>query len=303
MPLREDRILNCEEKDETGLNDFHGLPDLYGMDINKVGINRFRIPLNFRHKDGQIINHDSVASMYVYFPKGKVGINMSRLYVILGEESETGVVNRDFFRKVLARYRSDMRDDEGEELYPYSYLKIKFNYPVKQKSLKTDKMGWQYYKSILEGREDKEGRVKIFLTVYYEYSSTCPCSLSMSKQYERECKEGHGMAVAHSQRSQAKCTVELAGEEDYYVENLVEILRKAIPTETQSYVKRIDEQAFAILNAENPMFVEHAVRRLGKVLNEEKSFCDWLVSVEHWESLHSHNAVAMICKGVDGGLR
>ena len=61
-------------------------------------------------------------------------------------------------------------------------------------------------------------------------------------------------------------------------------------------VKRIDEQAFAILNAENPMFVEHASRRLAHVLNLEEKILDWEASVEHFESLHSHNAVAYIRK-------
>jgi len=85
----EDRILNCDSKDENGLNDFHRLPDLYGIDIDKVGINRFRIPMNYVHKDGSVMNHDTEASMYIQFPKGRAGINMSRLYRILQEEANT----------------------------------------------------------------------------------------------------------------------------------------------------------------------------------------------------------------------
>lgn len=303
----EDRILKSP-KDEKGLSDFHRLPDLYGIDIDKVGINRFRIPLNFKHKDGTVMNHDCEASMYIYFPKGKAGINMSRLYAFLQEESDGVIVGPDFFKKLLHRYRRDMRDSNDEPLYANSYFKIKFNYPVQQKALKSDNSGWQYYHCVWEGREGPDGQVKLYLTVHYEYSSTCPCSLSMSKQYEDEYRdsvtiEGNGMAVAHSQRSQAKCTVELSPDKEYYIEDMIELLRKAIPTETQSYVKRVDEQAFAVLNAQHPMFVEHATRRLSLVLNEEPKFLDWVVSVEHWESLHSHNAVAVIRKGVPGGLR
>ena len=50
------------------------------------------------------------------------------------------------------------------------------------------------------------------------------------------------------------------------------------------------------------MFVEHATRRLSLVLNGDDRISDWVVSVEHWESLHSHNAVAVIRKGIPGGL-
>ena len=67
-------------------------------------------------------------------------------------------------------------------------------------------------------------------------------------------------------------------------------------------MKRVDEQAFAILNGENPMFVEHATRRLAAVLNQEPKVLDWVCSVEHWESLHSHNAIGVISKGLPKGL-
>lgn len=304
----EDRILECHLKDATGLNDFHKMPDIYGIDIDKVGINRFRIPLSYKHKDGTVMNHDTEASMYIHFPKGKAGINMSRLYEILQQEAQDAIVGREFFKKVLGRFRADMRDEATEPLFPESYLKLRFNYALKQKALKSDQSGWQYYKCVFEGHENAKGEIRTFLTVHYEYSSTCPCSLSMSKQYEDEhanklVAEGNGIAVPHSQRSEAKCTIQLPKDENFCIEDLIDMLRIAIPTETQSFVKRQDEQAFAVLNAMNPMFVEHVTRRLSKVLNGDERIEDWVVSVEHWESLHSHNAVAVIRKGVPGGLK
>ncbi len=304
----ENRVLKCDIKDETGLNDFHKMPDIYGIDIDKVGINRFRIPMLYRHKDGSVMNHDTEASLYIAFPKGKAGINMSRLYEILQDESANTIIDGDFYKKILHRLREDLRDEETDPLYPASFIKLRFNYAMRQDSLKSKNSGWQYYRSIIEAQEDKNGNVKLFLTVYYEYSSTCPCSLSMSKQYEAKyaqhlTEEGNGMAVPHSQRSEAKCTVEIPVDQSFYIEDLVDLLRQAIPTETQSFVKRIDEQAFAVLNAQNPMFVEHATRRLSVVLNADPRILDWVVSVEHWESLHSHNAVAVIRKGIPGGLK
>ncbi|MAX67381.1 MAG: GTP cyclohydrolase, partial [Halobacteriovoraceae bacterium] len=61
--------------------------------------------------------------------------------------------------------------------------------------------------------------------------------------------------------------------------------------------------AFAILNGTHPMFVEHATKRVSKVLNAQEYIKDWLVELEHIESLHSHNAAAVIYKGVENGLR
>jgi GTP cyclohydrolase I len=246
--------------------------------------------------------------MYVNCSAGKTGINMSRLCSILQNESSNSAVNIKFLKNVLSRYRTDLRDYDHEEKLDESYIKIKLNYPVKQLSLKSNNWGWQYYRTIIEARETKEKGFESTITLEYEYSSTCPCSLSMAKQYEADfaaglTDEGNGIGVAHGQRSRATAKVKLTDGALFGIEDLIELLRIAIPTETQSLVKRIDEQAFAILNGSNPMFVEHASKRLFKVLNADERISDWIVSLEHFESLHSHNACAVIFKGLKDGLR
>ncbi|MDD0853782.1 GTP cyclohydrolase FolE2 [Halobacteriovorax sp. GB3] len=301
--LRETRddIMDCEVKDQSGLNDFQKKPNQVEIAIPRVGIERFRVPLTFEHHDGHTMNHDAEASMFVYLAKHKTGANMSRFCKILQEEGGQKSVNHEFFKTVLGRYRADLRDFDDEALIEQAHLKLNFNYPVKQKSLKSENWGWQYYACEWEGIENKEGRVLMHLTIKYEYSSTCPCSLSMSKQYEEqyrngEITEGSGIASAHSQRSVATVKVVYDVDSGFHIERLIELLRIALPTETQSLVKRIDEQAFAILNGDNPMFVEHATRRLSTVFEHEDTILDWTAKVEHLESLHSHNAVAYIHK-------
>lgn len=294
------QVLDCEVKDASGLNDFQKLPNKVEIAIPRVGIERFRLPLRFEHRDGTVQSHDSEASMFVYLEKHKTGANMSRFCTILQQEAETLVVNPKFFETILGRYRSDLRDYETEKLIPEAEIKLKYSYPTKQKSLKSDNWGWQYYDCELKGVASNQG-ILMNLTLHYEYSSTCPCSLSMSKQYEAafrqgETQEGSGIASAHSQRSQATVNVTYQLENYVYPEDVIEMMRRAIPTETQSLVKRVDEQAFAILNGENPMFVEHASRRISLVLNQDQRILDWNVKIEHFESLHSHNAVAYICK-------
>ena len=76
----------------------------------------------------------------------------------------------------------------------------------------------------------------------------------------------------------------------------------ALKTETQVMVKREDEQAFAELNAANLKFVEDAVRLLYQVLNQDTRIKDFKVVASHQESLHSHDAVSVIVKGVEGGF-
>jgi GTP cyclohydrolase I len=295
-----DDILNCKVKDPSGLHDYQKLPNEAPISIPKVGIERFRIPMDFMHPNNVVRSHDTSASMFIYLDADKTGANMSRFCAILQDISAENPVNDEFFAKVLDTYRLNLRDYDHEEPVAQSHLKLEFDYPVKQPSLKSDNWGWQYYRCTWEGKMNDDG-LQLTLTVNYEYSSTCPCSLSMAKQYEDDYRngrttEGNGIATAHSQRSLATVSATYEAGSGFSIEDFVKTLRVAIPTETQSLVKRVDEQAFAILNGENPVFVEHVARRLSLALDGHKLVKDWSAKIEHFESLHSHNAVAYINK-------
>ena len=302
------KVLNCTIQDETGLNDFQQLDSQVHIAIPKVGINRFRLPITLHYPDGEVRSHDAEASMYMGLKANKTGVNMSRLCDILQRESLRYSLTQDFFHRILSCYQEELKDFKNEEIIENVFLKINFNYVNRQPSLKSDNWGWQYYPVCLEAKKYKNEEFKFFISTEYEYSSTCPCSLSMAKQYEREYQEkktneGTGIGIPHSQRSKLKCTIELKENSTFFIQDLLLLLRKAIPTETQSLVKRVDEQAFAILNGMNPMFVEHACRNIHYVLDKNKEIKDWICSFEHFESLHSHNAAAVIYKGVEGGLK
>lgn len=302
-------IMSCQTKDESGLNDFQKLPTEDLISIPRVGINRFRLPILIENKEGEKRSHDAIASMYVSLNANKNGVSMSRLCSILQEESLSSHISAHFFKNIITRYRTDLMDETDESLISDAYLNLSFNYPVKQKSLKSDNWGWQYYPVALKAKYSAQNDFELFIQMTYEYSSTCPCSLSMAKQYEQEYKAGKtelgsGIGVPHSQRSKLTLTAKINPDQTVFIEDLLMLLKKAIPTETQSLVKRQDEQAFAILNGAHPMFVEHASKRVFKVLNaNEEIILDWLVELEHIESLHSHNAAAVIYKGVQNGLR
>lgn len=299
--LRHDQnpVTSCSIKDDTGLNDFQKLPDKNGIAIPRVGIERFRLPLTFETASGEKRGHDTHASMFVYLDAQKTGVNMSRFCAILQDQASRSCVSDEFFKTILTRYRTELRDYEHEPLIPRAEMELSFSYACKQPSLKSENWGWQYYDSQLKGEQGPDGETLMTLTLGYEYSSTCPCSLSMAKQYESDysagkTKEGNGIAAAHGQRSLATCEVSYKYGQGLHIEELVQLLRQTIPTETQSLVKRQDEQAFAILNGENPMFVEHVSRRLSMAFSNEKRILKWRAKIEHFESLHSHNAVAYI---------
>jgi len=62
-------------------------------------------------------------------------------------------------------------------------------------------------------------------------------------------------------------------------------------------VKREDEQAFAELNAANPIFVEDAARLFCEQLLADARISDFRILASHQESLHSHDAVSVLTEG------
>jgi GTP cyclohydrolase I len=106
------------------------------------------------------------------------------------------------------------------------------------------------------------------------------------------------LATPHSQRSVARISAQMTpGENCLWFEDLIDLCRTAVPTETQVMVKREDEQAFAELNAANPIFVEDAARLFFEGLQNDPRIGDFRVIASHQESLHSHDAVSIVTEG------
>ena len=78
-------------------------------------------------------------------------------------------------------------------------------------------------------------------------------------------------------------------------------IENSLKTPVQATVKREDEQAFALLNGSNLMFCEDAGRRIQTALNHDERILDYWARCTHYESLHPHNAVSVVTKGLEGG--
>lgn len=258
--------------------------------IQQVGISNFKLPLKFPTRTGDILTLETSVDGYVGLDARKKGINMSRIMRSFYKFKDE-VFHGDVLDYILQMYRTDLEAKT-------SFIQLSFNYPMLLKSLRSDLEGWQYYRASLEGQMDENGNVRKFMHLEFEYSSACPCSFELA-EHARETREV--VAIPHSQRSVAYVTVELKGQ--YAIEDLVERCREALMTETQVLVLREDEQAFAELNGAYQKFVEDAARLLFEQLDADPSVKDFVVRCVHMESLHSHDAVSRICKGVPCGLR
>ncbi|HAZ65988.1 MAG TPA: GTP cyclohydrolase I FolE2, partial [Opitutae bacterium] len=61
-------------------------------------------------------------------------------------------------------------------------------------------------------------------------------------------------------------------------------------------------QAFAELNGAHLKFVEDAARLLYREFDGDRRIADFRIACSHLESLHSHDAVSVINKGLPSGL-
>lgn len=258
--------------------------------IQQVGISNFKMPLKYPTPSGELITLETSIDGYVGLQAGKKGINMGRIMRTFYKFRDD-VFHPDKLRDVLGAYKEDLESETA-------FLKLSFNYPMIKQSLRSDNEGYQYYRVSFEGKLDENGRFISFMHLDFEYSSACPCSYELS-EHARETRDI--AAIPHSQRSVANLTVQLNSE--MFVDDLVEICRDALQTETQVIVKREDEQAFAEMNGAFQKFVEDAARLLYDELNKDERVRDFVVRCAHLESLHSHDAVSRICKGLPNGLR
>ncbi|WP_072900432.1 GTP cyclohydrolase FolE2 [Cognatiyoonia sediminum] len=254
--------------------------------IQHVGISNFRLPIRFRTRDGGEITLETSVTGTVSLDAEKKGINMSRIMRTFYQHAEE-TFSFDVIERALDAYKTDLDSFDAR-------IQMRFSFPMKVESLRSGLSGYQYYDIALELVETDGARKKI-MHLDYVYSSTCPCSLELSehaRQYRGQ------LATPHSQRSVARISALVEDEGDVlWFEDLIDQARSAVPTETQVMVKREDEQAFAELNAANPIFVEDAARLFTEQLKLDQRISDFRVIASHQESLHSHDAVSVLTEG------
>ncbi|OWU72611.1 GTP cyclohydrolase FolE2 [Marinibacterium profundimaris] len=256
------------------------------QEIQHVGISNFRLPIRFHTRDNGDVTLETSVTGSVSLEADKKGINMSRIMRSFYAHAEK-TFSFEVIEAALDDYKSDLESFDAR-------IMMRFSFPMKVDSLRSGLAGYQYYDIALELVERAGTRRKI-MHLDYVYSSTCPCSLELS-EHARSMRGQ--LATPHSQRSVARISVELERDAGcLWFEDLVEACRRAVPTETQVMVKREDEQAFAELNAANPIFVEDAARLFCESLEADARIGDFRIIASHQESLHSHDAVSVLTRG------
>ena len=288
--------------------------------LNWVGMSEIELPVHMLNGKGAQIQTVARVQAYVNLPDPKnKGIHMSRLYLAVDQMLSDNLITPKLLREIVEHF---IVSQEG--ISDSAYLECRLEFFERRKSLKSDNTGWKAYK-VRPIVSLRAGVLTTELTIEVPYSSTCPCSAALSRDiiqqgFQNEfgnsgtvdlekvhewlgTPEGVS-ATPHSQRSIAQVRVKLSKDiNDMPISRLIDQIETALPTPVQSVVKRADEQEFARLNASNLMFCEDAARRVQAELNKDNTLDDFWIRVNHMESLHPHDAVAIVTKGIEGGYR
>jgi GTP cyclohydrolase I len=241
---------------------------------------------------------------------------MSRLFLQTQEMLSTQLLSFKLMGDILIEF---LESHKG--ISKSAFINIQFDYMTKRKALKSKYEGWRAYPVTMMVRLEN-GKFKYVLGTDILYSSTCPCSSALARQLiqkqflddfsanqlnKEEVLEWLGtsqgiVATPHSQRSVAQVRVCVEDDSAMAFDELIDLIEDALKTPVQAAVKREDEQEFALLNGQNLMFCEDAARRIKHQFELNAKIKDYWARVEHHESLHPHEAVSVITKGVPGGF-
>lgn len=315
MLIKEDKLVSKKLPDVTSQSS-----SKINETLSNVGMGKIEMPIQVDWS-GQVQSVPAHINAFVSLDDDKAkGIHMSRLYIVLRQSLESSPLTTDLVHKVLKQFV-----DSQEGLSQSATVEFKFNYLVKKNALKSSEWGWREYPVTIKGILNN-GSFDLYCKLDIAYSSTCPCSAALSRQLVKEqflndwkgndklsldevaewlTKETSIVATPHAQRSYAYLDLKMNAsiKLDSAVNELINETEAALGTPVQAAVKRQDEQEFARLNASNLMFCEDAAKKLKQYLNGNKSVVDFKLMVEHQESLHPHNAVAMAVKGIAGGFK
>ena len=287
--------------------------------LDRVGMAGVELAIRRTGADGVTLRTPARAEATVSLddPDAK-GIHMSRLFLLAQDVFD----RRDLTPAAAAEAVTGFVTSHAAISHT-AQLAVAFEHLVKRPALLSSLAGWRSYPVRIQAAGGPRGMTHT-LAVRVSYSSTCPCSAALARQLiqERFLEQfgeadmvpmetvaawlGTQRAIAglpHSQRSHADITVRLRGEPaDYPIDALIDCCEAVLRTPVQAAVRRADEQEFARLNGEQLMFCEDAARLLSRALDDAAFVADYHLRVQHLESLHPHDAVAVATKGVPGGL-
>ena len=242
--------------------------------IMRVGIQNFKLPIFVLEMLGSVQHTVADVDVFVNLDKNKKGIHMSRLIecahkTTLGILSDTTI--ELFARDILVKSEAD----RAEIIFRFPYF-IKKQAPISKME------GFVHANVEISFVNYLNHTNESFLKVEMLTTSLCPCSKEISK------------FGAHNQRSRITVSGKNKNKNKIWIEDVIKIIEENSSSQMYSILKRPDEKFVTEQAYENPKFVEDSSRQIFQTIYDTKRFSKFKVKVVNEESIHMHNAVAII---------
>ncbi len=255
------------------MEDKQNEPDNRELSIDKVGVRGLRFPIQLKDKDHSVQNTIAVIGMFVDLPREFKGTHMSRFLETLNEHGDMIHVGNipDMLQSMQRRLNATAAHLEME--FPFFLSK---KAPVTQRASLMDYTA-KFEANLIGSKSD------FILTVKTPVTTLCPCSKAISK---------YG---AHNQRGEV--TTSIRFKTPIWIEDVIGWVENSASSELYSLLKRSDEKHVTERAYENPVFVEDLVRNVALKFKANSNITWYRIEAENFESIHNHNAYAMIESG------
>lgn len=261
------------------LEDVQNGPAGQPIPIDHVGVTGLRYPITVLDRADQDQQTVAVLSLSVGLPHHFRGTHMSRFIEALNEHR--GEVTMRTLPLILDDLRRRLDADSAK-------VEVRFPYFMQQAAPASGAQGVMSYDCTFVG-ESTGSECDFILGVCIPVSTVCPCSRSISD---------YG---AHNQRGYLSIEVRTrqddAGRWEFvWIEELIAIAEESASGPVYSLLKREDERQVTMDSYDNPVFVEDMVRNVASRLDVDARVTWYRVRAENHESIHNHNAFAVIEK-------
>ena len=240
-----------------------------------MGVKGLRFPVEVRDKDGSTQRSVATVALAVDLPEHYKGTHMSRFVEALNAHGGCLDVRTMASLPAELLERLDARKAHVEFEFPFFLSK---SAPV------TGRPGLMDYVVRFEVEAELDGPVDFIVTIQVPVATLCPCSKEISDR------------GAHNQRGIVTYSVRFR--EPVWIEDLIALVERSASCELYSLLKRPDEKAVTERAYDNPVFVEDLVRNVASRSNAHDAILWYRVEAENFESIHNHQAYAVLEKRV-----
>ena len=257
--------------------DIQSAKDHRNIDLQEAGIRDLEYPIVILDKDNKEQTTVANISMSVSLPHHFKGTHMSRFIKVLTASGCRFTGNT--IPKLLHQLKTSLEARSAKIVIEFPYFRTK-KAPVSGEEAKMS------YRCCFTG-ESRKGIDDFILSVTVPVGTLCPCSKEISK------------SGAHNQRGYITMDVRTEKEKDgtfamLWIEELVDIAETSASAPLYTILKRPDEKYVTEQAYNNPVFVEDIVRNVAEKLKNDPRVTWFTVTAENHESIHNHNAYAVV---------